>query len=298
MESVKEKLRDVKSGKLTAEENISKFLEIIKKEDKKINAFIKINKNALKEAREVDKKITAGKGGKLAGLAIAVKSNINVFNLLTSCASKTLSNYYAPYDADVISAIKREDGIIIGMTNMDEFACGSSGETSFYGATGNPAAEGKIPGGSSSGSAAAVSAGFCDLALGADTGGSIRNPASHCGIVGIKPSYGRVSRYGLIDLAMSLEQIGPMTNSVYESALLLEIISGKSERDTTTHKEKVPYYEKEIQNTPKNLTLGLSKDFEKLCTDKKIYESIVNATEKLAREYGWKVKNVKLEHVD
>ena len=293
----KEKLQMLKSEKLTAEQNIKNFLEKIKKEDKQINSFIQINQNALKEAAEVDKKIKAKKAGKLAGLAIAVKSNINVKGLIASCASKTLANYVSTYDATVISRIKKEDGIIIGITNCDEFACGSSGETSSYGPTKNPAQQELIPGGSSSGSAAAVAAGFCDLALCSDTGGSIRNPASHCGIVGVKPSYSLVSRYGLIDLAMSLDQIGPFSKDVHGSALLLSVIAGYDEHDPTTFDVKISDYASETEKIPKNITLGLSKDFESL-SDKKVYALTKAAAEKLASKYSWKIKEVKLNHVD
>ena len=174
------------------EEKVKKYLEKIKKENQKINAILHINKNALEEAKSLD---TKQKKGRLYGYVIAVKSNINVKGLICNCASKTLQNYKAAFDATVISKIKAEDGLIIGMCNMDEFDCGVSGESSAFGPTGNPSAPGKVPGGSSSGSAAAVAADFCDVALGSDTGGSIRNPASNCGVVGVKPSYGLVSRY-------------------------------------------------------------------------------------------------------
>src|SRR3989338_517665 len=199
--------------------NLQKYLVEIAKNDKqgkKINAFLQVRgeEELIREAKIIDEKIKNGKAGKLAGKIIAVKANINVKGLNASCASRTLENYKAPYDASVIRKIKDEDGLIIGTTNMDEFACGSSGETSAFGPTKNPQALELIPGGSSSGSVAAVSARFCDMALGSDTGGSIRNPASHCGVVGIKPSYGTVSRYGLIDLSMSLDQIGPIGKSV------------------------------------------------------------------------------------
>ena len=208
---IKEKLARIKKGELTAEENIKSFLEVIKKEDKKINAVLYVDeKGAIAHAKEVDKKIKSGKAGRLAGLGIIVKSNISVIGMPISCASKTLEDYYGTYDADVIQKIREEDGIIIGLANCDEFASGSSGENSAFGETQNPAAPGRIPGGSSSGSAAAIAADMCDIALGSDTGGSIRTPASHCGIIGIKPSYGRVSRYGLADLSMSLDQIGPL----------------------------------------------------------------------------------------
>src|SRR3989344_238221 len=197
--NTQEKLEKIKSGKLTAEQNIKELLGIIKQKNKEINAFLYVDeKRALEKAKEIDQRIKNKlRMGKLAGLGIAVKANINVIGLPISCASKTLDDYYGTYDADVIKRIKAEDGIVLGITNMDEFAAGGSGEKSAFKATKNPAALDRIPGGSSSGSAAAVAAGMCDLALGTDTGGSIRNPASHCGIVGIKPSYGRVSRYGL-----------------------------------------------------------------------------------------------------
>ena len=294
---VNEKLKAIKREELSAEENIARFLDKIRKEDKKINSFIFLNKNALAEAKAVDKKIKAGKAGKLSGLAIAVKSNINVQEMLTSCASKTLSNYYATYDADVIEAIKREDGIIIGMTNMDEFACGSSGETSFYGPTDNPSANGKIPGGSSSGSAAAIAANFCDIALGSDTGGSIRNPASHCGVCGIKPSYGRVSRYGFIDMAMSLEQIGPLSKNVFESALLFSITAGKSVRDASTINASAENYAQRMEEKPKNLKLALVDEFLGM-GDKKISNLIEEKAKKLAQNYGWQLKRISLKHVD
>lgn len=293
---IREKLRSIKEGKLTAEQNIKQFLEKIKKEDKNINAFLQINKNALKEAREIDKRIKEGKAGRLAGLAIAVKSNINVYGLNASCASKTLEDYNAAYDATVISKIKNEDGIIIGMTNMDEFACGSSGETSAFGPTKNPAYPERITGGSSSGSAAAVAADFCDIALGSDTGGSIRNPASHCGIVGVKPSYGRVSRYGLIDLSMSLDQIGTFSKDVYGSALLTSIISGFDDKDPTTFNDKTfPYHE--MLDIPKGITIGLSEELNRLTTDKRIKE-IIDEIIKKAKIYGWKTKEITLKHVN
>jgi aspartyl-tRNA(Asn)/glutamyl-tRNA(Gln) amidotransferase subunit A len=292
---IKEKIQSLKLGKLKAQENIKSFLAKIKKEDKEINSFLQINENAIEEAKEIDAKIKEGKAGKLAGLAIAVKANINVYGMTASCASKTLEDYKSAYDATVISKIKKEDGIIIGITNMDEFACGSSGETSAFGPVKNPVFTSKIPGGSSSGSAAAVAAGFCDLAVGSDTGGSIRNPASHCGIVGVKPSYGRVSRYGLIDLSMSLDQIGTFSKEVYGSALLASIISGSDDYDPTTFNEKVfPYHE--MLDIPKNITVGISEDLTKLTSDTRITKNI-NAVIDKSKKFDWRVKNVELNHV-
>ncbi|MBI5148578.1 Asp-tRNA(Asn)/Glu-tRNA(Gln) amidotransferase subunit GatA [Candidatus Pacearchaeota archaeon] len=296
--TIKEKLSLIRTRKLSAEENIKQFLEKIERDDKKgrqINAFLHLNKNALGEAKGVDKKIREGSVGKLAGLAIAVKSNMNVTGLPASCASKTLENYKAGYDASVIEKIRKEEGIIIGMTNMDEFACGSSGETSAFGPTKNPASLEKIPGGSSSGSAASVAAEFCDLALGSDTGGSIRNPASHCGIIGVKPSYGLVSRYGLIDLSMSLDQIGPFSQDVYGSALLLNVIAGKDEKDPTTFNEKIPAYHEMLAEKIK-INIGISNELQNI-TGKDVRKKVEGAVSRL-KILGWKSQNVDLKHVN
>ena len=269
------------------ERKVKLYLEKIKKEDKKINAFLHLNENALNEARETDKN---SRKGRLYGKIFGVKSNINVKGMICNCASKTLENYKAPYDASVISKIKKEDGIIIGMTNMDEFACGSSGENSAFGATQNPSALGKIPGGSSSGSAAAVAAGFCDVALGSDTGGSIRNPASHCGVVGVKPSYGFVSRYGLIDLSMSLDQIGVFSKNVSDAVLVLDVIKGKDNKDTMTIESKDIKLNK---NGKINLGIirvkGVDKRIEKLI-DNKIFDVI--------KKLKWNSKDVEIEHIN
>jgi len=296
--STEQKLNLIKKGEVSAAENIRGFLNAIRKGNKAVNAFLYVNENAVAEAEAVDKKIRAGNAGRLAGLAVAVKSNISVTGLPVSCASKTLENYYGTFDADAVAMIKSEDGIIIGMANMDEFACGGSGETSAFGPTDNPAAPGRIPGGSSSGSAAAVAAGMCDLALGSDTGGSIRNPASHCGVVGVKPSYGRVSRYGLVDLSMSLDQIGPLSHDVHGAALLMEVISGKSANDATTTSENVREYSRVLNKALKGLKIGISPEFEAMCVNKKIYEMITNAAEKLVASSKSALKEVKLPYVD
>ncbi|MBI2143358.1 Asp-tRNA(Asn)/Glu-tRNA(Gln) amidotransferase subunit GatA [Candidatus Woesearchaeota archaeon] len=296
--STEEKNSLIKKGKITASENIKGFLNAIRKKNGRVNAILHVNENAVAEAEAVDRKIKTGKAGKLAGMAIAVKSNISVTGLPVTCASKTLENYYGTFDADVIARIKAEGGIIIGMANMDEFACGSSGETSAFGATHNPAAPGRIPGGTSSGSAAAVAAGFCDMALGSDTGGSIRNPASHCGVVGIKPSYGRVSRYGLVDMTMSFDQIGPLSNDAYGAALAMQIISGQSENDAVTTAKKVPDYLQLLQKKFKGLRIGMSDEFESLCSDKRIYKLVEAAAGKFAAATRSAIKQIKLPYVD
>jgi len=266
-----QKLSQIRSGKLTAVDNITQFLKRINENNPRVNAILHLNSNALIDAKQVDEKIKLGSAGKLAGLGIVLKSNINAQGLVANCASQTLANYVATYNADVVEKIKSEDGIIIGMANMDEFACGGSGEHSAFGCAQNPASLGFIPGGSSSGSASAVAADFCDIALGSDTGGSIRNPASHCGVVGVKPSYGRVSRYGLIDLSMSLDQIGPLSKDVYGCALMMEVISGYSQNDPTTIETPVAEYTNARKN---NIRVGTSADFDKLCVDKRILDLI------------------------
>jgi len=274
---------------MTTLSNLQKYLDEIKKNDKngkKVNAFLQLNPEAEKQAKEIDAKKSKGK---LAGKIIAVKANINVLGLNASCASKTLENYKSPYDATVISKIKKEDGLIIGMTNMDEFACGGSGETSAFNPTKNPQALDLIPGGSSSGSVASVSAGFCDIALGSDTGGSIRNPSSHCGVVGLKPTYSSVSRYGLIDLSMSLDQIGPIGKNVEDVELLFNVIKGKDEKDSISQDK--------IVKSEKVKTIGIL-DLSGLKVDKKIVDLISNKVEQLAKKNKWKIKKISIDYLD
>jgi aspartyl-tRNA(Asn)/glutamyl-tRNA(Gln) amidotransferase subunit A len=278
-------------------EKLKKYLAEIKKNDKegkKINAFLQINPDALNEAKKIDEKIKKGIAGKLAGKIIAVKANINVQGMIISCASKTLENYTAPYNATVIEKIKQEDGLIIGITNMDEFACGGSGETSAFGPTRNPQNLELIPGGSSSGSAAAVSAGFCDMALGSDTGGSIRNPSSHCGVIGLKPTYSSVSRYGLMDLGMSLDQIGPIAKTIEDTALLLKVIYGKDSNDAISQKfEEIEL--KKIKQKPRKLKIGIL-DFE--IQNKEIKKLIETKVQEIAKENNWEIQKVKLDYLD
>ncbi|MBQ9161499.1 MAG: Asp-tRNA(Asn)/Glu-tRNA(Gln) amidotransferase GatCAB subunit A, partial [Methanobrevibacter sp.] len=231
--NVIEKLNSIKNGEMTAKENVENFIKVIDENNEAINAFIELNKeNALSQAEAIDEKIANGdEVGALAGLVFGIKANINVEDMTISAASKTLEDYIGSYNATVVDEILAEDGIIIGILNMDEFAAGSSTETSYYGPTQNPKAMGRIPGGSSGGCAAAVAAEMCDIAIGSDTGGSIRNPASHCGVVGFKPTYGAVSRQGLLDLSMSLDQIGPLANDVSGIALALNTIAKYDETE-------------------------------------------------------------------
>jgi len=270
------------------EQKVKAYLDKIKKEDKKINAFLEINKNVIAEARELDKK--KGKRGRLYGYVFGVKSNINVLGMNTSCASKTLEDYKSTYDATVIKKIKDEGGVIIGMTNCDEFAAGWTGETSAFRRTENPVVPGCVPGGSSSGSSAAVAADFCDVALGSDTGGSIRVPASFCGVVGVKPSYGAVSRYGLVDLSMSLDQIGSLAKNVSDAALVLSVIAGKDERDT-----KSIDIGKINLKKPGKVTVGVVKV---KGVDSSIEKLVDNKIKQIVSKFAWESKEVDIKHID
>ncbi len=280
---------------VTTVEKLKDYLELIKKKNKELNIFLEIRpeKELLEEAKRIDDKIKKGKAGRLAGYTLAVKPNINAIGLHASCSSKVLEGYLSTYDATVINKIKSEDGLIIGMVNSDEFACGSSGETSAFGPVKNPTNPELIPGGSSSGSAAAVAAGFCDMALGSDTGGSIRNPASHCGVVGIKPTYSSVSRYGLIDLSMSLDQIGPLAKNVRDAALLLDIIKGKDSNDP-------------ISVESQNLNLAELGKMKKLkvglldlkIQDQRIQDLVDRKVKEASDNYGWTLKKIKIPYVD
>jgi len=284
--NLKTKLKEIREGKLTAVKNVMAFSEkIATKETKDLNIFLHLNEDAIDQAKEVDKRIKKGTAGKLAGLCFAVKSNISVKHLRTTCASKVLEDYESGYNATVINKLLAEDAIILGMVNMDEFACGASGETSAFGPTKNPRNPELIPGGSSSGSAAAVAANLCDFALGSDTGGSIRNPASHCGVTGLKPTYGSVSRYGLLDMAMSFDCIGPLTNSPEDAKLIFEIIRGQDNFDQTTKDSP------KTKLTKKGV-IGLVnvKDF---CSAE-IAELIEAKTKEIAAKNKWKIKKINL----
>jgi aspartyl-tRNA(Asn)/glutamyl-tRNA(Gln) amidotransferase subunit A len=293
-----EKLEAIRRGELSAVENVHQALKQIEKLNKKLNAFIELNPSAEAEAEAIDRKLKRGINvGRLAGMMIGVKSNINVKGLRATCASRTLENYVSTYDAEVVKRVRAEGGIVVGMNNMDEFACGSSGETSAFGPTDNPAAPGHIPGGSSSGGAAAIAAGMCDLCLGTDTGGSIRNPASHCGVVGVKPTYGLVPRQGLIDLGMSLDQIGPLAPDVPGAALLLEVIAGKNPNECVMlDVANVSYIDKLNGGDLKDVRVGVSPKFAEL-TEPNVMNVIDNAVGRL-RDLGAEIVEVELPHLE
>ncbi len=287
---INKKLKDIKQGNLTAEENIKQFIEKIEKQNKEMDIVFHLNANAIEQAKLVDKKIKSGKAGKLAGIGFLVKSNINVEGLICNCASKTLENYKSGFNASVIEKLFAEDAIVLGMVNMDEFASGASGETSAFGCCKNPAVLNRIPGGSSSGSAAGVAVGFCDFALGSDTGGSIRNPASHCNVVGFKPSYGMVSRYGLIDLSMSLDQIGPLTENVEDCEIVFNVIKGRDDNDAISRE----FEKKSFNLKNQKIKIGILK----INANKEIWDLIRKKVEKVCRENDWVAEDVEISYID
>lgn len=256
---LKEKLM---SKEVSSVEIVKAHLERIEKDDKDINAFISLNEDAIKDAQIVDEKISKGEEiGALAGIPIGLKDNIVTKNLRTSCGSKMLENFIPPYDAHVVERIRQEGGIIIGKTNLDEFAMGASTESSYFGPSKNPINTNLVPGGSSGGSAAAVAANLVPLTLGTDTGGSIRQPASFCGVVGIKPSYGMVSRYGVVSVANSLDQVGVFGRDIKDSLLLLNGIKGYDKRDSTSSKNSNDNINIEDVDYLKGMKVAIPKEY-------------------------------------
>ena len=274
----------------SSEEIVAEYLERIEKS--KFNAFISVAKeSALLRAREID---SNGHDGPLAGIPVAIKDKIPTKGIATTCASKILTGYIPPYDAHVIEKLKNAGAIIIGKANMDEFAMGSSTETSFYGPTLNPWDTTRVPGGSSGGSAAAVAGGEAPLSLGSDTGGSVRCPASFCGVVGLKPTYGVISRYGLISYANSLEQIGPFAASVRDVTTLFDVISGYDPRDSTSF-DRETNYSSALINDVKGLKIGVPEEYFAEGTDKNVEKSVRDAINTL-EELGATSVEVKMPH--
>ena len=295
--SASDLLAFLSKGETTAEALTGQFLQAIQQREPQVRAFLHVDEeDALRQARAVDAKRKRGEPiGLLAGLPVAIKDVLCIKGQPTTCASKMLQNYRPPYDAHVIERLRGADAVLIGKTNMDEFAMGSSTENSAFQVTRNPWDLTRIPGGSSGGSAAAVAACEAPLSLGSDTGGSIRQPAALCGVVGLKPSYGRVSRYGLIAYASSLDQVGPFAHTVADAALLLEAIAGHDRRDSTSVDKAAPQYSKSVEEPVEPLVVGTAREYFGEGLDAEV-EKAVRAALKVYEGLGAKIKEISLPH--
>ena len=284
----------LKSGEVSSKELVQEKINRIKELDSTLNSFLTVNADqALSNAEYIDKQIASGDClPTLSGIPLAIKDNLCTKGIKTTCASKILANFFPPYESTVTKKLLKAGAIMIGKTNMDEFAMGSSTESSAFGPTLNPWSITKVPGGSSGGSAASVAAELCYGSLGSDTGGSIRQPASFCGVVGMKPTYGRVSRWGLIAFASSLDQVGPFANNVSDAAEILQVISGKDQFDSTTVDVPVPNYLENLSKSIKGMKIGLIDNcfnHEGLASDVK--ESVLGAAS-LLENLGAEIINV------
>ncbi len=289
----------IHAGETSCREIMTSVLEQISQREGDVKAYLHVRDSAalLAEADEVDRRRARGeKIGALDGLPVAVKDNICMRDVPNTCASRILENFVPPYDATVVRRLHQADGIIVGKTNMDEFAMGSSTENSAYQTTRNPHNLECVPGGTSGGSAAAVAANECILALGSDTGGSIRQPASFCGVVGLKPTYGRVSRYGLVAYGSSLDQIGPLTRSVDDAILLLSAIAGHDPHDSTSINQDVPDYEAAVAEK-QTYRIGVPHEYFAEGLDAEVRASVENAIE-LLRKDGHQIVPINLPHTE
>ncbi len=288
----------LKSGQIGAVETVSAFLDRIRAIDPKLNAYLSVlGEKALEEARLYDSKEKDYSASPLAGVPIAIKDVICIQGTLTTCGSRILEGFTAPYDATVTEKLRQAGAIFIGKTNMDEFAMGSSTENSAFMKTCNPWDLDRVPGGSSGGSAAAVAAGLCAGALGTDTGGSIRQPSSFCGVVGIKPTYGRISRFGLVAFASSLDQIGPITRDVEDAAIMLQAIAGYDPRDSTSVDLPVPQYRDALKEPIRGLRLGIPREYFIEGTDPQVDAAVRDAISTCSR-LGAQIVDISLPHTE
>ena len=289
----------IKNKEVTVKEAVEESLRRIESIEKDVNSFVTVDKEgALKQAEEIQKKIDAGElNGPLAGVPVAIKDNMCTKGLLTTCSSKILGNFVPTYTATAVEKLMEAGAVIIGKTNMDEFAMGSTSETSYFGATKNPWDLDRVPGGSSGGSAAAVASEEVPFALGSDTGGSIRQPASFCGVTGIKPTYGRVSRYGLIAYGSSLDQIGPIAKDVRDCATILEIICQHDDKDSTSYKDAASDFTSALVDDVKGMKIGIPSDYLAEGIDPEVKDAVLAAA-KVLEEKGAIVEEFSLGMVD
>jgi aspartyl-tRNA(Asn)/glutamyl-tRNA(Gln) amidotransferase subunit A len=287
----------VVDGPLSARAVAEAHLAAIEAADPTVHAMLAVHREAaLAAAERIDARIAAGKKvGPLAGVPVAVKDNLCTAGRRTTCGSRILADFVPPYNATVVEKLLKADAVVIGKANMDEFAMGSSTETSAFAATVNPWDTARVPGGSSGGSAAAVAARMVPLALGSDTGGSIRQPASFCGVVGLKPTYGRVSRYGLVAYGSSLDQIGPLARTVGDAALLLKVVAGKDPMDATSVARPVPNYRKDLDKPVTGLKIGVPAEFFSEGLDPQVEAAVRGALE-VYKSAGAKIVDVRLPH--
>ncbi len=290
--------RKLAAGETTSIALTKALLDRIEALDPKVKAFLRVEKEAaLAQAADADKRRAAGEKGPLLGIPVAVKDNIVIEDGVTTCASKILENFRAPYSATVVNKLRGAGAVLIGKTNLDEFAMGSSTENSAFFTTRNPWDLNAVPGGSSGGSAAAVAAGFAPASLGSDTGGSIRQPASLCGVVGLKPTYGRISRFGLIAFASSLDQIGPFTRTVEDAAIMMNLLAGHDPLDSTSIDMPVPDYTEALKKDVKGLVIGLPKEYLVGGLDPAVEKVVKDAAEKLAAA-GARIEEISLPHTE
>ncbi len=284
----------LRGGEFTSQELTRHYLDRIGRLDPRLNSFVTVAADtALEAAERADSRLRAGEAPPLTGIPIAHKDIFCTYGLRTTCGSRMLDNFVAPYSATVVERLERAGAVVLGKTNMDEFAMGSSNETSYYGPVKNPWDTSKVPGGSSGGSAAAVAAGLCAAATGTDTGGSIRQPAALCGITGLKPTYGRVSRWGMIAFASSLDQAGPMTRSAEDAALLLEAMAGFDPRDSTSAEEPVPDYAAGLRADLAGMRIGLPREYFGEGLDSGVADSVAAAVKEYEK-LGCKVRDISL----
>lgn len=284
----------LKEKKFSSKELTEAYLKRIDEVEGKVKAYVTVSKEeALKNAEEADKKIAAGEDAPLLGIPLSIKDNFNTNGILTTASSNVLNNFVPPYDATVVKKIKEAGMVLLGKTNLDAFAHGSSTETSDFGASRNPWNTNHLPGGSSGGAAASMAANECVAAIGSETAGSIRQPAAWCGVVGLKPTYGRVSRYGVIAMASSLDCPGPITSTVEDAALILQILAGKDPKDATTSPDEVPDYLAKMNNDISGLTIGISDEYFIEGIDPEVEQSVKDAI-KVFEKMGAKVKKIKL----